>query len=331
MVDSCVVARIAADDRLPPALLLMGPTAAGKTRLAFEICEQSNAEIISVDSALVYRGLDIGSAKPTADELARYPHHLVNIRDPAESYSAAEFRRDALAAMADITARGRLPLLVGGTMLYFKALLEGLADTPEVDPAIREKIEGEAQAKGWPALHAELAACDPQVAAEIHPNHSQRIGRALEVFRSTGVPMSQWRALQSEASFPYRTLQVAVAPADRNLLHQRIEQRLQAMFAGGMLEEVRALHRRGDLARNLPAIRAVGYRQVWEYLSGETDEQTMRERALVATRQLAKRQYTWLRKWPDLHWILWTNAEKSLMPELCAHLADADFPIHGLY
>lgn len=318
-------------ETLPPALFLMGPTAAGKTRLAFEICERSNAEIISVDSALVYRGLDIGSAKPDADELARYPHHLVDIRDPADAYSVAEFRRDALAAMADITARGRLPLLVGGTMLYFKALMDGLAEMPTVESGVREAIEREAAEGGWPALHAELAECDPAVAAEIHPNHSQRIGRALEVFRATGVPMSQWRAQQAEASLPYRVLQIAVAPADRNLLHLRIEQRLAAMFAAGMVDEVRALHGRGDLGRNLPAIRAVGYRQVWEYLDGETDEQTMQARALAATRQLAKRQYTWLRKWPDLRWILWTNAEKSLMPELCEHLADADFPIHGLY
>lgn len=328
MADRCVVDK---SESLPPALFLMGPTAAGKTRLAFEICERSNAEIVSVDSALVYRGLDIGSAKPTADELARYPHHLVNIRDPAEAYSAAEFRRDALSAMADITARGRMPLLVGGTMLYFKALLEGLAETPPVEPGIREAIAAEADVRGWPALHKELADCDPEVAAGIHPNHSQRIGRALEVFRSTGIPMSRWRAGQASAALPYRILQVAVAPSDRNLLHERIEQRLQAMFSAGMVDEVRALHQRDDLARNLPAIRAVGYRQVWEYLDGETDEQTMQERALVATRQLAKRQYTWLRKWPDLHWILWTNAEKSLIPELCAHLADADFPVHGLY
>lgn len=309
----------------------MGPTAAGKTRLAFEICEQSNAEIISVDSALVYRGLNIGSAKPSADELARYPHHLVDIRDPSEVYSVAEFRRDALAAMADITARGRLPLLVGGTMLYFKALIEGLAEMPAVAPGIREAIEREAEAKGWPALHEELQVCDPEVAAQIHPNHSQRISRALEVFRSTGIAMSQWRAEQPEAALPYRVLQVAVAPEDRALLHKRIEQRLEAMFAGGFIKEVSDLYARGDLARNLPAIRAVGYRQVWEYLDGETDMQTLRERSLAATRQLAKRQYTWLRKWPDLKWILWTNAEKSLMPELCTHLADAEFPIHGLY
>lgn len=316
---------------LPPALFLMGPTAAGKTRLAFEICERSNAEIISVDSALVYRGLNIGSAKPGADELACYPHHLVDIRDPAETYSAADFRRDALAAMAELTARGKLPLLVGGTMLYFKALLEGLAAAPAVEPGIREAIEREAQAKGWPALHQALQACDPALAAQIHPNHSQRISRALEVFRGTGVPMSQWRAEQAAAPLPYRVLQIAVAPAERSLLHQRIALRLEVMFAAGFIDEVRALHDRGDLSGNLPAIRAVGYRQVWEYLDGETDSQTLHDRALAATRQLAKRQYAWLRKWPDLRWILWNDAEKSLLPELCAHLADAEFPIHGLY
>ncbi len=309
----------------------MGPTAAGKTRLAFDICERCDAEIVSVDSALVYRGLNIGSAKPTAAELARVPHHLIDIRDPSEVYSAADFRLDALAAMADITARGKLPLLVGGTMLYFKALIEGLADMPSVEPGVREAIEREAESKGWPALHGELQDCDPEVAAQIHPNHSQRIGRALEVFRSTGTPMSQWRAEQPDEPLPYKTLQIAVAPADRSQLHLRIEQRLEAMFAGGFVDEVRALYARGDLKRNLPAIRAVGYRQVWEHLEGESDTQTMRERALVATRQLAKRQYTWLRKWPDLRWILWTNAEKSLIPELCVHLADAEFPIHGLY
>jgi tRNA dimethylallyltransferase len=326
VVDSGVTA-----DPLPPALFLMGPTAAGKTRLAFEICAQSNAEIVSVDSALVYRGLNIGSAKPSAAELARHPHHLVDIRDPADAYSAAEFRRDALAAMADITARGRLPLLVGGTMLYFKALIEGLAEMPVIAPGIREAIDREAESKGWPALHGDLQACDPAVAAQIHPNHSQRISRALEVFRSTGIPMSQWRADQTEAPLPYKTLQIAVAPADRIQLHLRIEERLEVMFAKGFIDEVSALYARGDLARNLPAIRAVGYRQVWEYLEGETDMQTLRERSLAATRQLAKRQYTWLRKWPDLRWIMWTNAEKSLMPEFCAHLADAGFPIHGLY
>ncbi len=309
----------------------MGPTAAGKTRLAFDICERCDAEIVSVDSALVYRGLNIGSAKPTAAELARVPHHLIDIRDPSEVYSAADFRLDALEAMADITARGKLPLLVGGTMLYFKALIDGLADMPSVEPGVREAIEREAESKGWPALHGELQDCDPEVAAQIHPNHSQRIGRALEVFRSTGTPMSQWRADQPDEPLPYKTLQIAVAPADRSQLHLRIEQRLEAMFAGGFVDEVRALYARGDLKRNLPAIRAVGYRQVWEHLEGESDTQTMRERALVATRQLAKRQYTWLRKWPDLRWILWTNAEKSLIPELCVHLADAEFPIHGLY
>ena len=316
---------------MPPALFIMGPTAAGKTRLAFEICERCEAEIISVDSALVYRGLDIGSAKPSPAELARVPHHLVDIRDPSEVYSAADFRRDALAAMADISARGKLPLLVGGTMLYFKALLEGLAEMPEVAPEIRESIARDAESRGWPALHSELAECDPDVAAQIHPNHSQRISRALEVYRGTGVPMSQWRAEQTPKPLPYRILQVAVAPAERHQLHQRIEQRLEAMFAGGFIGEVQNLFDRGDLTRNLPAVRAVGYRQVWEYLEGEIDSQTLRERALAATRQLAKRQYTWLRKWPDLRWILWNDAQKSLMPELCAHLADADFPVHGLY
>ncbi len=309
----------------------MGPTASGKTRLAFELCDRLNAEIISVDSALVYRGLDIGSAKPTAEELALYPHALVDIRDPAQPYTAAEFRRDALAAMQDISARGKLPLLVGGTMLYFKALIEGLVELPAIDPAIREDIERQASIRGWPALHAELAACDPITAASLHPNHSQRIGRALEVYRGTGRALSQWQSEQQEQVLAYRLFQVAVAPVDRALLHQRIEQRLNTMFASGFLAEVEKLYARGDLDRNLPAIRAVGYRQAWEYLSGEIDETTMRAKALAATRQLAKRQFTWLRKWPDLHWLLWKDAEDNLTPALFEKLRDVDFPVDGLY
>ena len=309
----------------------MGPTASGKTRLAFELCDRLNAEIISVDSALVYRGLDIGSAKPTAEELARYPHALVDIRDPAQPYTAAEFRRDALSAMQDISACGKLPLLVGGTMLYFKALIDGLVELPAIDPAIREDIEQQASVRGWPALHAELAACDPATAASLHPNHSQRIARALEVYRGTGRALSQWQAQQQEQALAYQLFQVAVAPVDRALLHQRIEQRLNAMFAGGFLDEVRKLFARGDLDRNLPAIRAVGYRQVWEYLNGEIDETTMQAKALAATRQLAKRQFTWLRKWPDLHWLLWKDAEENLTPALFEKLRDVDFPVDGLY
>lgn len=316
---------------LPPAIFLMGPTASGKTRLAFELCDHLNAEIISVDSALVYRGLDIGSAKPSPEELGRYPHRLVDIRDPADPYTAADFRRDALEAMAEISARGKIPLLVGGTMLYFKALLDGLVELPDIDPAIRVAIEAEAEQSGWPALHEELAQGDPETAAAIHPNHSQRICRALEVLRGTGRPISAWRAEQGEAALPYRTFQVAVAPEDRAALHQRIEQRLAQMFAGGFVEEVQKLHRRGDLDRNLPAIRAVGYRQVWEYLEGEVSETEMRERALAATRQLAKRQFTWLRKWPELNWILWKDAENSVLSEFLAMLADVDFPVDGLY
>ena len=326
MADESVTA-----NALPPAIFLMGPTASGKTRLAFELCDRLNAEIISVDSALVYRGLDIGSAKPTAEELARYPHALVDIRDPADPYTAADFRRDALAAMADITARGKLPLLVGGTMLYFKALLEGLAELPPIDPAIREATEADAQRKGWPALHAELAEGDPEAAAAIHPNHSQRICRALEVLRGTGKPISDWRAEQGEAELPYRIVQIAIGPEDRTVLHRRIEQRLAQMFAAGFIDEVKKLHRRGDLHGNLPAIRAVGYRQVWDYLEGELDEAEMRSRALFATRQLAKRQYTWLRKWQDLHWIVWNDDKISLLPDVLALLADVDFQVDGLY
>ncbi len=309
----------------------MGPTASGKTRLAFELCDHLNAEIISVDSALVYRGLNIGSAKPTAQELQRYPHRLVDIRDPANPYTAADFRRDALAAMADITAQGKVPLLVGGTMLYFKALLDGLVELPPIEPTIRASIERQAKTSGWPALHAELTQCDPETAANLHPNHSQRICRALEVYRSTGRPLSHWRRQQAEQALPYRLLQLAVAPAERTLLHQRIEQRLTTMFASGFVDEVRQLYQRGDLDRNLPAIRAVGYRQVWEYLSGEISESDMQAKALAATRQLAKRQFTWLRKWPSLHWLLWKDAEESLLPALFEKLSDVDFPVDGLY
>lgn len=293
------------DTRDWPILCVMGPTAAGKTDLAIYLAEQCNGELISVDSALVYRGLDIGSAKPD------YPHHLIDIRDPSEPYSAADFVRDATSAIRDIRARGKWPILVGGTMLYYRALLQGLDDMPESNAEIRAEIEARAAREGWPALHAELAEADPITAARIHPNHSQRISRALEVYRLSGKPMSHWQAGAAPAfSEPY--LAIAVCPKERAVLHDRIARRLDIMFEQGFLDEVRLLRERADLHADLPAIRAVGYRQLWEYLDGTSDWKTACDRALAASRQLAKRQLTWLRKWPDLHWLLTSGSGELL-------------------
>ena len=281
----------------------MGPTAAGKTDLALALSDHLPCDLIIVDSALVYRGLNIGSAKPEPDTLARYPHQLIDICDPSEPYSAAQFRRDALAAMAASASAGRIPLLVGGTMLYFKALMEGLADMPSADPAIRAKINALAVENGWPAVHAELAVVDPESAAHIHPNHSQRLSRALEVYQISGITLTEWQARQSEQKLPYQVHQFAIAPPDRAVLHRRIEQRLRQMFDSGFIDEVAGLMARGDLHPDLPSIRAVGYRQVWEHLRGDYDKSEAFERALIATRQLAKRQLTWLRGWSDLMWL----------------------------
>ena len=281
----------------------MGPTASGKTDLAMAFCDVLPCELVSVDSALVYRGLDIGSAKPSADELARYPHALIDICEPTHAYSVAEFRRDALREMQRIQDGGRVPLLVGGTMLYFKALLEGLADMPAADPAVRAEIAALAEEKGWPAVHAELNNVDPECAAVIHPNHSQRLSRALEVYRLSGVTMTEWRARQQASELPWRCYQFAIAPSDRTELHRRIHLRLQQMFERGFVNEVRSLIARSDLTEDLPAMRAVGYRQVWQHLRGDFDLDTAFEKALIASRQLAKRQMTWLRAWPELHWL----------------------------
>lgn len=291
----------------------MGPTAAGKTDLALELARVLPCDLISVDSALVYRGMDIGTAKPERDVLDAFPHALIDIRDPAESYSAAEFRTDALAAMAESAARGRIPLLVGGTMLYYKALLEGLADMPSADPAIRAELEARAAAEGWEALHRELAAVDPQSAARIHPNDPQRLTRALEVYRLSGMSMTEHRLRQAAGNpdmgtsgagqLPYTVVQLAIAPAQRQVLHDRIAQRFRVMLEQGFVEEVQALRRRSDLHAGLPSIRAVGYRQVWEYLDGELSRDEMIERGIIATRQLAKRQFTWLRGWENVHWL----------------------------
>lgn len=301
---------------LSPAIFLMGPTASGKTDLAMALCQQLPCEIISVDSAMVYRGMDIGSAKPSPEELAVAPHRLLDIRDPAEPYSAADFRRDALDAMADISQQGKIPLLVGGTMLYFKALLEGLAEMPAADLAVREAIEKEAEKYGWPYVHKQLADVDPESAARIHPNHSQRIERALGVYRQSGITMTEYHRRQgSQPDLPYQVFQLAIAPEDRKVLHQRIETRFQQMLELGLVNEVRALHARGDLHVNLPSMRAVGYRQVWEYLDGELDEAQLLERGVVATRQLAKRQLTWLRSWPNLQWLRTDSRNRVVLSE----------------
>ncbi len=295
------------EDSRPLAIALMGPTASGKTALAMDWAQRLGGEIVSVDSALVYRGLDIGAAKPDASMLAAVPHHLIDVREPWQPYSAAEFAADARAAMDDIAARGRLPILAGGTGLYFQALLEGLAPMPEADPDLRATIAAEAADRGWPALHAELASIDPRAAARIKPTDPQRIQRALEVFRLSGKPISEWQAMPARARLPFRVLKLVLAPRDRAVLHQRIEQRFDAMLDAGFLPEVerlRALPQLRAVAQplDLPAIRAVGYRQAWEYLDGALAEAEFRDRAIFATRQLAKRQLTWLRGELDARW-----------------------------
>ncbi|WP_438282910.1 tRNA (adenosine(37)-N6)-dimethylallyltransferase MiaA [Pseudomonas alabamensis] len=294
----------------PPAIFLMGPTAAGKTDLAIALTQVLPCELISVDSALIYRDMDIGTAKPSKDVLAAHPHRLIDIRDPAQSYSAAEFRHDALAAMAEISARGRIPLLVGGTMLYYKALVEGLADMPPADAQVRADLEAEMAALGLAELHRQLAEVDPESAARIHPNDPQRLVRALEVYRVSGQSMTAHRARQQQAAqagddaaLPYTVASLAIAPANRHVLHERIALRFAQMLEQGFVEEVQALRNRRDLHAGLPSIRAVGYRQVWDHLDGALTAAQMQERGVIATRQLAKRQFTWLRSWPDLHWL----------------------------
>jgi tRNA dimethylallyltransferase len=296
-----------AADRRPIAIALMGPTASGKTALAMEWAQRLQGEIVSVDSALVYRGLDIGAAKPEAALLAAVPHHLIDVREPWQPYSAAEFAADGRIALDAIAARGRIPILAGGTGLYFQALLEGLAPMPEADPATRAILAGEAAEKGWPALHAELAEIDPRAAAKIKATDPQRIQRALEVFRLSGIPISQWQAMPMRDRLPFRVLKLVLSPRDRAVLHQRIESRFDAMLEAGFMEEVRRLRelpqlRAIDKPLDLPAIRAVGYRQAWEYLDGAFPETEFRDRSIFATRQLAKRQLTWLRGERDARW-----------------------------
>ncbi|WP_026376689.1 tRNA (adenosine(37)-N6)-dimethylallyltransferase MiaA [Aestuariibacter salexigens] len=287
---------------LPVSISLMGPTASGKTDLAMKLVEALPCDIVSVDSALIYKGMDIGTAKPDAEELRRAPHRLIDILDPAESYSVADFQRDALQHMQEISQAGRIPLLVGGTMMYFKALVEGLSTLPKSDPDIRRQLDAEWKANGLQALHQQLADVDPQAAQRIHQNDPQRILRALEVYRVSGKPISEWQQQNSGAA-PYTFHQFALAPQDRAVLHERIALRFDQMLENGLIEEVQRLRARGDLHLDLPSMRSVGYRQVWQYLDGELDYAEMRERGIIATRQLAKRQLTWLRGWPSLNWI----------------------------
>jgi len=288
-----------------PLIALMGPTASGKTGLAVDLVDAFPLDIISVDSALVYRGMDIGTAKPDAATLRRAPHRLVDICEPSEAYSAARFREDALREIAQIHGSGRVPLLVGGTMLYFRALLEGLSDLPGADPQVRAALEREAAARGWPALHAELAELDTAAAARINHNDPQRIQRALEVIRITGRPLSDLQNGGAGQDAPFRVLKLVICPTERNELHRRIERRFRDMVRGGFIAEVQKLHARPDLHADLPAMRAVGYRQAWAWLDGRLAEDEWQEKAIAATRQLAKRQLTWLRRekgavWYDL-------------------------------
>ncbi len=282
-----------------PLICLAGPTAAGKSAVAAAIAARWPTEIINVDSATIYRGMDIGTAKPAREERARIHHHLLDIRDPAQTYSAAAFRRDALRCAAEIRERGRLPLLAGGTMLYFKALRDGLNDLPQADPDVRREIEAGAQARGWPAMHEALALVDPVTAARLAPNDSQRIGRALEIWTLTGQPMSTLIQNTARSDIPVPTITISLEPAERSVLHARIASRFDQMLERGLVDEVRALYARGDLTPELPSVRCVGYRQLWPFVAGEESLQRAREQAIAATRQLAKRQLTWLRALPD--------------------------------
>ncbi len=287
-------------EKRPRAVAIMGPTASGKTAAALAIAERVPAEIISVDSALVYRGMDIGTAKPSRAELAAVPHHLIDILDPLDSYSVAQFRLDTLRLVADIVGRGKLPLLVGGTMLYFKGLADGLDDLPGADPALRAALEDEAAQIGWPAMHARLATLDPATAARLKPNDAQRIQRALEIIELAGRPMSELLAQREHEELPFDLQSFALEPSDRAVLHERIARRFDQMLEGdALLDEVEQLRRRGDLHPGLPSMRCVGYRQAWEYLDGHIDYKAMRETGIIATRQLAKRQLTWLRSMPE--------------------------------
>jgi len=306
---------------LPPAIFLMGPTASGKTGLAVELVRRLPCEIISVDSVMIYRGMDIGTAKPDQRILQQAPHRLIDICEPLESYSAAQFRTDALAAMAEITRAGRIPLLVGGTLLYYRALEQGLSDLPAANEAVRAKLSAEARQQGWQVLHERLQRIDPQAAGRIHPNDPQRIQRALEVFEISGRTLSSLLQTRRHAPLPYRLIKRALVPEDRDLLHRCIAERFQAMLAAGFLEEVRALYRRGDLHLQLPAMRAVGYRQLWQYLEGRLTYAEAVQQGIVATRQLAKRQMTWLRAERDTTCL--AAGEAKVLQQLLKSLATA--------
>lgn len=299
----------------PPAVLIMGPTGAGKTDLALRLADQWPIEIISVDSAMVYRGMNIGTGKPAPDILERYPHRLVDILDPAEAYSAGQFVRDATAAIAEARAARKLPVLVGGTMLYFRALRHGLAQMPRADVPTRFQIDEEAARIGWPAMHVKLAEVDPRAAARIQPNDAQRIQRALEVYRLTGKPLSEWHAIAHQPVNDLRFFAYAWVPSDRERLYAAIEKRFGRMMQDGFLEEVERLYKRGDLHADLPAIRSVGYRQLWEHLQGNEPLASAMQRAIFATRHLARRQLAWLRSERDVHWIdaLESDAEAQMV------------------
>ena len=298
----------------PPAIFLMGPTASGKTALSVQLAQALDGEIISVDSALVFKGMDIGTAKPTLEERGGIPHHLIDILDPSESFSTGQFRTQALALMADITRRGNIPILTGGTMLYFNALLNGLAVLPEADPAIRAKLDQDLEQLGKEVMHQRLADIDPLAAARIHPNDPQRIQRALEVYEISGKPLSSFFNAAQGEDLPYQKIKLIIAPPDRKILHNIIAQRFRNMLAQGFINEVETLYQRGDLTEKMPSIRAVGYRQVWAYLQGEDDLETMTEKAIAATRQLAKRQFTWLRRETDA--ISFQTGQTDLLPKI---------------
>jgi tRNA dimethylallyltransferase len=302
-----------APTKQPPVICLMGPTASGKTALAMALHDVLPCDIVSVDSALIYREMNIGTAKPTAEELAKYPHRLLNLRDASQSYSAADFCHDALAEIANIRANNRIPLLVGGTMMYFKSLIDGISPLPAANIEIRAKIEAEAEENGWQAMHEQLSKIDVEAAQRIHPNDPQRITRALEVFRLTGNTLSQLTQIKG-AKLDGDVLQFAITPKERSTLHERIELRYQQMMTQGFEQEVIQLKTRSDLHEDLPSIRCVGYRQMWQYLNGDFDRDEMIFRGVCATRQLAKRQLTWLRNWPNLHWL--TTEDKTNLAQV---------------
>jgi tRNA dimethylallyltransferase len=304
----------------PPVVFLMGPTASGKTQLAVELVQHMPMDIISVDSAMVYRGMDIGTAKPAADILKIAPHRLINICDPAESYSAARFCKDARREIEMIHAADRIPLLVGGTGLYFRSLEKGLSELPTANAHIRQRLEAEAKTAGWETLHARLVKVDPEAGARIHPNDPQRIQRALEVYELTGKPMTAHYGKNTSIPLPYDVIKIVINPAERKILHEQIRQRFLNMLELGLVDEVRKLYERGDLHAGLPSMRLVGYRQVWRYLAGELDYKTMTEHAIVATRQLAKRQLTWFRREQGVRWF--ESGDPALPANLLNYLAD---------